>query len=104
MVAFAAYPRLFMATKYSRRVYDNRLWQCVRRVVLQRDKYRCTKCARAGRLEVHHIRSLREGGAPFDPANCKALCRDCHFDAHRGDVRGPVARDRQEWIDLIGAA
>ncbi|NKC30194.1 HNH endonuclease signature motif containing protein [Falsiroseomonas selenitidurans] len=36
-------------------------------------------CGRTGiRLFADHIVELRDGGAPFDPANGQALCGACH--------------------------
>ena len=58
-------------------------WRRVRWAVLQRDRFRCQKCGKAGRLEVHHLQALEDGGAPFDPANLQALCRGCHIQHHR---------------------
>lgn len=94
-----------MATKHSARIYRSRLWQCVRRAVLQRDKYRCQECGRAGRLEVHHVKRIADGGAVFAPDNLRALCRDCHFDAHRGDARpGKLSKEREEWRTYMHGA
>lgn len=33
---------------------------------------------RGRRLFADHVRELRDGGAPFDPANGMALCGACH--------------------------
>jgi len=38
----------------------------------------CVGTAAGGRLFADHIRELRDGGAPFDPANGQALCGACH--------------------------
>ncbi|EHM01411.1 HNH endonuclease domain protein [Acetobacteraceae bacterium AT-5844] len=36
-------------------------------------------CGRTGvRLFADHVIELRDGGAPFDPANGQALCGACH--------------------------
>ena len=56
-----------------------RRWQRVRRQVLRRDKYRCTHCGKASRLEVDHITPLSRGGARFDLANLRSLCREHHL-------------------------
>ena len=50
-----------------------------RRQALDRDRWRCQACGRAGRLEVDHITPLDDGGAPYEPANLQVLCRICHF-------------------------
>lgn len=43
---------------------------------------RCEKCAykppNTLELELDHIRAISAGGRPFDPANVRLLCRDCH--------------------------
>ncbi|ABB38016.2 HNH endonuclease [Oleidesulfovibrio alaskensis G20] len=39
-------------------------------------------------LEVHHVRPLAEGGADT-PANCMALCPNCHRQFHYG-IKPPV--------------
>ena len=55
-------------------------WQALRRVILERDGYRCRNCGRAGRLEVDHIRTLWRGGSN-EPDNLQALCAfPCHRD------------------------
>ena len=41
-------------------------WQRIRRAVLDRDGWRCTKCGQPGRLHVHHIRPLERGGGNED--------------------------------------
>jgi 5-methylcytosine-specific restriction enzyme A len=39
---------------------------------------RCTKDASQHRLFADHIKELRDGGAPFDPANGQCLCGAHH--------------------------
>jgi 5-methylcytosine-specific restriction endonuclease McrA len=76
-----------MAIKRGRR------WRRFREDILRRDGYRCTKCGRAGRLEVHHVTPLEHGGAPFDTANCTTVCHDCHRLEHGHAVTRPGAWD-----------
>lgn len=64
------------------RHHSTAAWQRVRREVLERDGYRCTRCGRAGRLEVDHIRPVYAGGSD-DLDNLRTLCRGCHIDRHR---------------------
>jgi 5-methylcytosine-specific restriction endonuclease McrA len=65
-------------------------WIAVRDAVLQRDGWRCqhTGCpGRRGKLHVHHIIHLGDGGAPYNDANLITLCGGCHTGHHRrGDV------------------
>jgi 5-methylcytosine-specific restriction enzyme A len=46
--------------------------------VLRRAGYRCEKCGADGKLYADHIVELKDGGAPLDPANGRALCHSCH--------------------------
>ena len=71
-------------TSRQSRGYD-RDWERVRLQVLQRDLYicRCPDCV-GGALrvrlasEVDHITPLAQGGARLDPANLRAVHRECH--------------------------
>jgi 5-methylcytosine-specific restriction endonuclease McrA len=55
-------------------------WQKTRRAVRARDGGRCVyegdECR--GQLEVHHLVSVRRGGAPFDLDNLVTVCRAHH--------------------------
>lgn len=65
-------------------------WLKLRRRILT-DEPLCRLCLAVGRVtaatEIDHIHALHLGGAEFDPANCRPLCRDCHLDVTR-DQRG----------------
>ena len=74
-----------------------RRWRHVRRQVLDRDGWRCRRCGRAGRLEVHHLRALQDGGQRYDPANLEARCRPCHF----GEHRRPLEPGALAWKRLV---
>lgn len=51
------------------------------------------------RLEVDHIQPISQGGHPFDPANLRTLCVDCHAEktaaeaADRAERRTPSRGD-----------
>ena len=108
------------------RVYDAPEWKAVRLAVLARDGHRCQirgpKCKGAAR-HVDHVRSVSDGGAPFDPANLRAACSSCNIAKRNTEVaaraRGVRAGDvaptveigrpkypsemtRQEFIDWCG--
>jgi 5-methylcytosine-specific restriction endonuclease McrA len=55
-------------------------WQKTRRAVRKRDGNRCVyesdECN--GQLEVHHLVSVRRGGALFDMTNLVTVCRAHH--------------------------
>ena len=73
-------------------------WGSVRRRTLHRDGWRCQQCGAAGRLEVHHLVPLAEGGAPYDLDNLQTLCRPCHFKTFPRKVQPPEV---QAWLDLV---
>jgi len=63
------------------------LWQRTRLAALARDGHRCTGCGFSGRLEVHHVTPIADGGAAYDLKNLVTLCPSCH---HRQEGRTPA--------------
>ncbi len=61
---------------------STRAWRRLRRQVLTRDGYRCTRCGTRDGLEVHHRVPVTNGGEDTI-ANTITLCRDCHAQTHR---------------------
>ena len=57
-------------------------WSDIKKRVLQRDGYRCSRCgANNLSLHVHHKRSLSHGGSN-NPNNLITLCEYCHSRMH----------------------
>jgi len=52
-------------------------WKAVRRIVVERDGYKCVTCGSTDRIQVHHIIPYRYSQS-HDPGNLKTLCRSCH--------------------------
>ena len=80
-----------------------RRWRAVRRVVLDRDNWRCVACGRPGRLEVDHRVPLHvdPDQDAYDPAGCQALCRPCHFAKTSAEnKRPPRSPAEAAWRDL----
>ena len=81
-----------------------RRWQHVRRVVLDRDGWRCVECGKAGRLECDHVTPLqREPGQDvYDPNGLQALCRGCHIEktARENRRREPTPAEGR-WRELV---
>ena len=72
-------------------------WARVRRTALEKAGYRCSRCSKAGRLEVHHVQHLKDGGQPFDLNNLAVLCRNCHIHTHK-----PSMSDEQKtWLRVV---
>lgn len=49
----------------------------VRRLILERDGYRCRHCGRTHKLSIDHITPRKLGG-PSDETNLQVLCRPCN--------------------------
>lgn len=77
-----------MARNFSKSFYNSKEWAAVRSAVLMRDRYLC-RCGKPA-TEVHHIVHLTPDNAndpsvSMNMANLVSLCRDCHFEEHRGE-------------------
>ena len=88
-----------------KRMVQSRPWARARRAALDRDNWRCTKCGRAGRLEVHHRTPLKEDPEqnPYALHGLAALCRSCHFKTTANQNRKrPPGPQADGWRDLVG--
>ena len=81
---------------------DRKRWARLRQEVLNRDNWRCVDCGRRGRLEVDHIKPMRNDGAVYELSNLQTLCRACHFEKtakeNQLDAEGP---EQAEWRDYV---
>lgn len=64
-------------------LYNSLRWRATRSRVLKRDANRCTVSRLLGgecsaSLDVHHIRPVRAGGAPYDLENLASVCDSHH--------------------------
>lgn len=66
--------------------YDTWEWRSLAAIAKHRAGMRCEDCGADGPLDAHHIRRVGEGGAFWDLANLRALCRRCHQAQHPGWV------------------
>lgn len=80
---------------------DSRRWALARRRALDAARWRCQRCRRAGKLEVHHRTPIDEGGDAYAQENLEVLCRGCHIDHHRGDSRRPLTPAEARWQELV---
>ena len=83
---------------------DLRRWARVRRLVFDRDGWRCRACGKAGRLECDHRTPLEQGGAEWDMGNLQTLCRRCHFgktDRERVSKLPPEVRAWRQYIERV---
>ena len=82
-----------MSIKHRR--VSHRRWEACRQQILTRDGFRCVTCGKAGRLEVDHI---DPDGDHWDPDNLQTLCRGCHIDKTRRDMRPAGQRAWMEYM------
>ena len=91
----------------TRHKIDRKRWALIRRLVLERDGWRCRSCGKAGRLEIDHVLPVSEGGERYDLRNLQALCRPCHFDKTRAEnaARAEPKPDpeAEAWAAMVAA-
>lgn len=89
--------------RYSARVIRSPRWQALRLAALRRDDWRCVKCGAVGRLEVDHVRPVRDATAlAFELSNLQALCPSCHSKKTRAEIGLPPPNpERLRWRAAI---
>jgi 5-methylcytosine-specific restriction endonuclease McrA len=91
---------------HSRKVIRSKRWHAIRIQALRRDGWKCVQCKATGRLEVDHIKPVRdEPDLAFDLANLQSLCVRCHSRKTRIEVGfgHEVDPKRQAWRNLVDA-
>ena len=78
-----------MARDFAKSFYKSKEWEQTRDYILKRDKYLCVKCGKPAE-EVHHKKHLTpdnigDVSITMNPDNLISLCKDCHFQEHRGE-------------------
>ena len=67
-------------------------WRKLRARILERDQGLCQACAKAGRVmvatQVDHVVPKSAGGTD-DPANLASICKPCHDEKSRREMRTP---------------
>ncbi|OWJ72518.1 endonuclease [Haematobacter massiliensis] len=90
-------------TRHSRPVLKSARWQVLRWIILERDGWQCVCCGARRRLEVDHIKPVRN--APelaFDPANLQALCPSCHTRKTRLECgHKETSPERRAWMKAV---
>ena len=83
---------------------NRRRWAWVRRQALNRAGWRSELSGRSGRLEVHHIRPLHQGGDPYALANLLVLTRAEHIGVTRQENRRILTPAEEKWRKLVETA
>lgn len=61
--------------------HEQESWPSIRRSIIDRDQGVCRFCNAADSNQVHHVRSVNDGGLP-DRENLVTLCIPCHRHMH----------------------
>lgn len=91
--------------RYSRPVLRTKRWQVLRQEILERDGWKCRSCGARGRLEVDHIKPVRNApDRAFDKANLQSLCAPCHTRKTRIECGHPEpSPERRAWLAALKA-
>ena len=76
----------------------------MRLTALNRDGWCCRRCGLRGKLEVHHILPLHQGGGGYDLDNLATLCRGCHIAISAADNRRKLTPAEEAWGQLVAEA
>lgn len=95
-----------MAREFSKAFYNSKEWKMTRESVLKRDFYLCVKCGMPAE-EVHHKihlnpNNINDVSITMNPDNLISLCRDCHFEEHKGEhAKGLKAKKAEEEYEYV---
>lgn len=83
-----------MAREFAKKFYNSQKWKDCREEIFNKYFGICAECGKPGE-EVHHIEfltplNINDPEITLGANNLVLLCRDCHFDKHRGT--NPLAK------------
>jgi 5-methylcytosine-specific restriction endonuclease McrA len=89
--------------RHSAAVIRSARWKVVRLAAKRRDGWKCVDCGARGRLEVHHIKRVKDfPDLAFELDNTKSLCVPCHSRITAIEVGiTPIDPARAAWRDLV---
>lgn len=78
--------------------YSSKRWERARFLAKRRDGFKCVECGSRNKLEVHHIKPVRDRpDLAFDLVNLRTLCRDCHAIETNKELGRVHNAERNEW-------
>ncbi|MHA3978748.1 HNH endonuclease [Halovulum sp. GXIMD14794] len=90
--------------RHSAKVCGSKRWKGLRWQILRRDGFQCVKCSARGRLEVDHIKPVRD--APelsYEPTNLQTLCKPCHSAKTREELGlSSHTPEQKAWAAFVG--
>ena len=79
-------------------LYRSKRWERTKKAVKKRDKFRCTECGLAGKLEVHHKKMAKHRPDLFFCLdNLATLCRSCHIKTTKKERFKELSPEVQAW-------
>ena len=89
--------------RYGAQVYRTRAWATLRLRAKRRDGWACVQCGARGRLEVDHVKPIRDRpDLALELANVQTLCPRHHAQKTRLECGHPeLSPARQAWRDLL---
>ncbi len=89
--------------RHSAGVTRTRRWKAVRMFALERDGWQCVQCGTRHRLEVDHIKPVRDWPElSYSLGNLQTLCGSCHARKTRIEIGlGPLNPAREAWKKLV---
>lgn len=84
-------------------IYRDPRWAVVRLAAKRRDGWKCVECGARGRLEVHHIKRVKDfPELAYSLEHVKTLCGCCHARVTVIETGiAPLSPARQAWRDLL---
>jgi hypothetical protein len=91
--------------RHSRHITRTARWRTLRMEIMERDGGACVKCGARGRLEVDHIKPVRDApDLSYEPTNLQTLCPSCHTRKTRLECgHNPTPPARRDWNLAVSA-
>ena len=87
--------------KVHRHLYRTPRWRRLRKLIFDRDGWKCVRCGKHGRMEADHKQPITKGGDFWNPGNIQTLCSNCHRSKTAIDHYGPPDPKRTAWQDFV---
>ena len=89
--------------RHSKGITRGPRWRALRWQALRRDGFACVQCGAMGRLDVDHVKPVREAPAlAFDLDNLQSLCARCHSAKTWREVTGrEPEKKQQDWRKAV---
>ncbi|MBK44809.1 MAG: endonuclease [Roseovarius sp.] len=89
--------------RHGAHVYRDRRWPALRMAAKRRDGWACVQCGSRHRLEVDHVRPVRDRpDLAFELTNLQTVCASCHTRKTRLECGHPeLSPERRKWREIV---